>query len=167
MFDVSSTGNSVRIKLVFQVYLYILRQREFCFYTDNLYHETTGKMNKWLRKWISFRFHPMASLHSFHTFVYIKPEDTLHFLQTCRPCLDYSAQLQLNAWIQNFARCNLVSKRSDELSYLRVLLYISEIAKVICAHPIYKNICKGISHAFSCTIDLTLITLETKLTVAC
>jgi hypothetical protein len=77
-----------------------------------------------------------------------------------------SLQLHVNALIQNFASCNLVSKSSDELSHPRVLQYISEMVKVICAHPIYKNIFKGISHTSSCTIYLTGFTSETKLTVA-
>lgn len=80
----SSTDNAVEINMVLHFHLYtrILRQRELSFYTDNPSHETVYKMNEWLRKWIGSRFHPMASLYSFHTIGYIKPQDTLHFLQS-------------------------------------------------------------------------------------
>lgn len=70
-------------------------------------------INWWFSRWIRSGFDPLAALYSLCKFGFVKPQDTLRFLDSCRYWLDCSApddislQLHVRADVQNFENCNL------------------------------------------------------------
>jgi hypothetical protein len=99
------------MKFIFQFDSRILQQREL-------------SLNVWLRRWTDSKFRLLASLQSFLTFDFIKPQDTLRFLLRRRHFLNCSdpggksLQLHVHALIQNFDSCNLLPESSDVSPYL-------------------------------------------------
>jgi hypothetical protein len=96
----STIGNSVHNKFGIPVpSIHFAAKETFpLLKTTSLTELSVKCINGWLRGWRHSRFCPIVSLHSFHTFGFIKPQDTLRALQKYRHILECSSP-----WLKIFA----------------------------------------------------------------